>query len=80
MHYAGLMRVSAVLTQTAGMWLAQCEEVDRAGEGRTVDEAVASLRAALEEYFGQAEAVAPPPETPRERIEILIVGGPPGAA
>ncbi len=27
------MRVSAVLTQASGSWIAQCEEVDRTGEG-----------------------------------------------
>jgi predicted RNase H-like HicB family nuclease len=70
------MKVSAVLTQTAGWWLAQCEEVDRAGEGHTPDEAIASLREALEQYFGQVEAVAPPSEAPHERIEIVIIGGP----
>jgi predicted RNase H-like HicB family nuclease len=73
------MKVSAVLTQTAGLWLAQCEEVDRAGEGKTPDEALASLREALEEYFGQIEAVAPPPSSalaPPEPIEIIVIDDP----
>jgi predicted RNase H-like HicB family nuclease len=73
--YVEPMKVSAVLTQTAGSWLAHCEEVDRAGEGRTPDEALASLREALEEYFGGAQAVAPPAETAREPIEIVVMGG-----
>jgi hypothetical protein len=71
------MKVSAVLTEMPGIWLAQCEEVDRTGEGRTPDEAVACLRQALEEYF-EVEAVAPPPETAAARIEIVVVS--PGAA
>ena len=54
--------------------MAQCEEVDRTGEGSTPDEAVASLRQALEEYF-DVQAVAPPPNArPPDPIEIVIVG------
>jgi predicted RNase H-like HicB family nuclease len=71
------MRVAAVLTVAAGRWVAYCEEVDRAGEGATRDEAVANLREALAEYFGQAEAVAPPADTaPLPPIEIVIVDSP----
>jgi hypothetical protein len=69
------MKVSAVVSNVGNRWLAQCEEVDRAGEGATPEEALASLRVALEEYFGSAEAVAPPPERPREPIEIVVIGG-----
>jgi len=72
------MKVSAVLTETAGTWLAECEEVDRTGEGRTPDEAVASLREALKEYF-EVEAVAPPADARVEAIEIVIVDPPPAA-
>ena len=70
------MRVSAVLTQTSGRWVAHCEEVDRAGEGDTPDQAVASLREALLEYFGHTEAVAPPAESQVEPIEIDVAGMP----
>jgi predicted RNase H-like HicB family nuclease len=69
------MRVSAVLTQNGDVWLAQCEEVERAGEGRTPDEAVASLREALKEYF-EPEAVAPPRDTAASPIEIVVIGAP----
>jgi|GEM_PF-2294699 len=73
------MKVSAVVSLVEGRrWLAQCEEVDRAGEGDTPEQAVASLREALEEYFGQAEAIAPPSQPPREPIEIVIVDAPSG--
>jgi predicted RNase H-like HicB family nuclease len=72
------MKVSAVLTETAGTWLAECEEVDRTGEGRTPDEAVASLREALKEYF-DVEAVAPPADARVEAIEIVVVDRPPAA-
>jgi hypothetical protein len=70
------MRVAAILSQVGEGWLAQCEEVDRAGEGPSPDEAIASLREALEEYFGHAEAVAPPAQLPREAIEIIVVDSP----
>ncbi len=69
------MKVSAVLNQTGEVWLAECQEVDRTGEGRTPDEAVASLRQALREYF-DVEAVAPPSETAEDPIEILLVDAP----
>jgi predicted RNase H-like HicB family nuclease len=72
------MRVAAIVSRDGERWLAQCEEVDRAGEGRTADEAIACLREALEEYFGHAEAVAPPAQPPRESIEIVVVDAPAG--
>jgi predicted RNase H-like HicB family nuclease len=67
------MKVSAVISKVGTGWLAQCEEVDRAGEGSTPEEAVANLRKALEDYFGSPEAVAPPPERAREPIEIVVI-------
>ena len=63
------------MSQVGARWLAQCEEVDLAGEGATPAEALERLREALEEYFGHAEAVAPPAEQPREPIEIVVVDG-----
>ena len=69
------MKVSVILTQTPDLWLAECEEVDRTGEGRTADEAVASLREALREYF-DVEAVAPPAQRVPETIEMVIVDAP----
>lgn len=72
------MRVTAIVSRTHEGWLAQCEEVECAGEGATSDEALAELRVALDEYFGQAEAVAPPPDAPREAIEIVVVDSPVG--
>jgi predicted RNase H-like HicB family nuclease len=68
------MKVSAIISQTSDGWLAQCEEVECAGEGTSEKEALAQLRTALEDYFHHAEAVAPPAQTPREPIEIVVVG------
>ena len=73
------MRVSCCLDPDADAWVAQCEEVDRTGEGRTPDEAVACLRQALVEYF-DVEAAAPPAETVTDPIEIVIVAAPSNAA
>jgi hypothetical protein len=68
------MKVSAVMSKVGARWVAQCEEVDRAGEGATPAEALASLRQALDDYFGSSSAVAPPAEPPRDPIEIVVVG------
>ncbi len=46
------------------------------GEGGTEAEAVASLREALEEYYGAVEAVAPPEHEEIEPIEIVITERP----
>lgn len=70
------MKVSAVLSKVGSRWLAQGEEVDRAGEGSTPAEALASLREALSEYFSHVEAVAPPAQPPHEAIEIVVIDGP----
>jgi predicted RNase H-like HicB family nuclease len=71
------MKVTAVLTQASGRWLAHCEEVDLVGEGDTPEQAVATLRDALREYFDHAEAVAPPASPPSTEIEIDLIGAPP---
>jgi len=68
------VKVSAVVSKVEDRWLAECEEVDLAGEGATRDEALSTLRSALEEYFQRAEAVAPPSDAPREAIEIVVLG------
>lgn len=41
----------AVLTQEGEWYVAQCLEVDVASQGKTVEEALANLREALELYF-----------------------------
>jgi hypothetical protein len=69
------VKVSAVLSRVDDRWLAECEEVELAGEGATREQALDALRAALVDYFGRAEAVAPPSEPRHEAIEIVVVGG-----
>jgi hypothetical protein len=73
--YVGEMKVSAALIQDGDLWLAQCEELDRTGEGSTPAEAIDSLRQALKEYF-DVEAVAPPPKEATAPIEIVIIDAP----
>jgi hypothetical protein len=72
------MKVSAVLIQARDLWLAECQEVERTGEGRTPEEAVASLRQGLREYF-DVEAVGPPAQAVHDAIEIVIVDAPAAA-
>jgi hypothetical protein len=68
------VKVSAVVSKVEGGWLAECEDVDLAGEGPTREAALSTLRTALEEYFHRSEAVAPPTDAPRETIEIVVLG------
>lgn len=70
------MRVSAVITMEGSRYLAQCVEVDRMGEGATEEQAVASLRESLEEYYREVPAVAPPEHPEIEPIEIVITERP----
>ena len=67
------MRVTATVTREGSRYFAQCREVDRAGEGATMDEAIQSLRDALTEYFDEVPAVAPPEGPSHDPIEIVVV-------
>src|SRR5215472_12401505 len=66
------MKLTAAVTKENGRYFAQCNEVDRAGEGATAEEALANLRLALLEYFRESEAVAPPTHEDHEAIEITV--------
>jgi hypothetical protein len=70
------MRVSAVVTREGDRYFAQCQEVDRMGEGLSEAEAVRSLRVALVEYFCEVPAVAPPERVRVQEIEIVITERP----
>ncbi len=58
------------------MVLAKCLDLEASGEGTTREQALASLRAAVEERL-TIEAVAPPREGPELTIEIVVVEGDP---
>ena len=52
-----VMRLTAAVTHEGSWYVARCLEVEVASQGRTLDEALANLREALELYF---EDEAPP--------------------
>lgn len=66
------MKFTYRLIKDASGYVAECVESDVAGEGKSAKEAVACLRASLEERMFRPDAVAPPPETERETIELEL--------
>ena len=57
------MRFTAAITHEAPWYVAGCLEVEVAIQGKTVEEALANLKEALELYFEDArlpEAIEPP--------------------
>lgn len=44
-------RLTATITPEDGWYVARCVEVEVASQGRTIDDALANLREALELYF-----------------------------
>jgi hypothetical protein len=68
------MRFTYRIVEEKGGWLAECLEVEIAGEGRTSSDAVRSLREALEERMLRPDAVAPPAEAEACGIELELAG------
>lgn len=66
------MKLTYRLIKDANGYLAECVESDAAGEGKTSQAAVESLRTALEERMFRPDAVAPPSESEREPIELTL--------
>ncbi len=59
------MRLTAAVTREGQWYVARCLEVEVASQGRTVEEALANLKEALELYFEDAQAPVPsPPSLP----------------
>ena len=67
------MRFSYRLLRDARGHVAECVESDAAGEGKSEEEAVASLRTSLEERMFRPDAVAPPARPTDETIELVLV-------
>ncbi len=65
------MKFTYRLQHVASGWFAECVEADAAGEGKTQQEAIQSLRRSLEERMFRPDAVAPPPEAPHTPIDLL---------
>ncbi|MEW9531241.1 type II toxin-antitoxin system HicB family antitoxin [Microbispora sp. NPDC049125] len=55
---------ATVTSQNGGLYCARCVQVEVAGEGRTVDDALDRLRVALEEYFQRKPLPSIPSEPP----------------
>lgn len=62
------MRLTALVTQEGAWFVARCVEVEVASQGRTMEEALANLREALDLYFEDAPLpdTAPPIIAPIE--------------
>jgi hypothetical protein len=67
------MLFRATLRETGESWLATCLDLEAYGEGKTREEAIESLRIAIEERE-TPEAVAPPEVNQTSGVEILVVG------
>lgn len=73
MHHEGTMKYTATITRDSSGFSAECVEVDAIGEGPSREAAIASLRVELEDRIGHVEGVAPPPDTPRTKVEIVVL-------
>jgi predicted RNase H-like HicB family nuclease len=56
------IRLTATVTREGDWYVARCIDVEVASQGRTIDEALANLREALELYF--EDQPAPDPSEP----------------
>ncbi len=65
------MRVHAVIQLVEGHFEASCLEFEAIGEGPTRDQALESLRSAIQERE-QPEAVAPPESSAPPSVEIVV--------
>jgi predicted RNase H-like HicB family nuclease len=59
----------AIVTQEGEWYVAQCLEVDVASQGKTIEDALANLREALELYFEDE----PVPQTPQPMVAPVEV-------
>ena len=66
------MKFSYRLIRDRGSVVAECIESETAGEGKTVKEAVESLRRSLEERMFRPDAVAPPSSQTKGVIELVL--------
>ena len=64
------MRLTAAVTQDGAWYVARCLEVEVTSQGKTVEEALGSLREALELYFDDNDAPSPTPSPIIAPVEI----------
>ena len=67
-----MVRLRAIVRETPSGWLATCVDIEAGGEGKTREEALASLRASIAEREAP-EAVALPRDACPPQTEIVIV-------
>lgn len=65
-------QLTAAVTQDGGWYVARCLEVEVTSQGRTVEEALANLKEALELYFEDAPEVPPAAHPLIVQIEVRI--------
>jgi hypothetical protein len=66
-------RYTARLHRTSSSFVAQCVEIEIAGEGSTREAAIRSLKAELEDRLGHVEGIAPPVAPTPISIELLVL-------
>ena len=67
------MKFTYRLIEDRECWIAECQEADAEGEGKTEKEAIESLRKALEEHMYRPDAVAPPSNPTEAPIDLVRV-------
>jgi predicted RNase H-like HicB family nuclease len=65
------IRLTASVTRDGDWYVAQCLDVEVASQGRTIDEALANLREALELYF-EDQPVPDPSEPIIAPVEVKL--------
>ena len=65
------VRLTAAVTPDGGWYVARCLDVEVASQGRTIDEALANLREALELYF-EDQPVPDAPEPIVAPVEVRL--------
>jgi len=65
------MRFFYRMTESAGSWVAECEELESFGRGATATAALEQLRGVLAERLDRPYAVAPPSDAEPLRIELV---------
>lgn len=60
------------IVEDDGRFVAECVESEAQGEGKTVDDAVASLKESLHVRMFRPDAIAPPEQEPHEKIVLRL--------